>query len=272
MTGIPPASSPGMPRHYGEELQDLLDGRLSAPMRAEVETHLAGCERCRRELDALRWVKSQVRRDADDAGAPPALVSRVRAALDTVAVPPPRSKAPRVPRRAWMAAALAAAALLVLFVRGHKSSPLPTLVANDFVAYDGGSMRLDFESADPRAVEAYFARNGVTFTTHVYDLGMMNYRLAGGRVSRLEERTSALFAYRGPNDTSLVCQMYEGRVTDLPPTNDVREHNGFRFYVYRSENVTTVFWQEDGVVCVLASDAPAEDVVQLAFAKAMRVD
>jgi hypothetical protein len=32
-----------------------------------------------------------------------------------------------------------------------------------------------------------------------------------------------------------------------------------------------VFWQEDGVVCVLASNAPIEAVVQLAFAKAMRL-
>jgi hypothetical protein len=65
--------------------------------------------------------------------------------------------------------------------------------------------------------------------------------------------------------------MYEGTVRELPPTKDVRQHNGFTFHVYRSGNVTVVFWQEDGVVCVLASNAPVEDVVQLAFAKAMRV-
>lgn len=32
-----------------------------------------------------------------------------------------------------------------------------------------------------------------------------------------------------------------------------------------------VFWQEGDVICVLASDARPEDVIALAFAKAVRV-
>jgi hypothetical protein len=32
-----------------------------------------------------------------------------------------------------------------------------------------------------------------------------------------------------------------------------------------------VFWQEGDVVCVLSSDAPSEAVIQLAFAKAVKV-
>jgi anti-sigma factor RsiW len=261
-------SNPGGPRHYGEELQDLLDGRLDEPRRAEVEAHVADCARCRRELDALRWVKSEVSKQ--DAVVEPTaeLSSRIRAALDT---PQRASRWSGMTRRVWIVGALAAAALLAVFLRSRKSPSLPSLVASDFAAYQSGTLKLDYESADPKAVETHFARNGVRFATHVYDLGMMNYRLAGGRVHRLDGRTSALFAYRGPGDSSLVCQMYEGTATELPPTDDVREHNRFTFYVYRSGNVTTVFWQEDGVMCVLSSDAPLEDVVQLAFAKAMRV-
>ena len=33
--------------------------------------------------------------------------------------------------------------------------------------------------------------------------------------------------------------------------------------------LTTVFWQEGAVVCVLVSDTDAETVIQLAFDKAM---
>ena len=61
-------------------------------------------------------------------------------------------------------------------------------------------------------------------------------------------------------------------MSELPPTDDVRQHNGITFYVHRSAGSTIVFWQEGEVVCVLVSDVPAEDVVQLAFAKAMRVE
>lgn len=254
-------------RHYGEELQDLLDGRLGEARRSEVAAHVESCARCQREIEALRWVKAEVPKYVGDAELPAEMPSRVRAGLDAADTRSRRN----LPRRAWIAGALAAAALLLVFFRGHKTVPLPSLVAADFVAYDTGAMKLEIESDDPKVVEAFFARSGVDFPAHVYDLAMMQYRLAGGRVHRLDGRTSALFTYRGPGDTSLVCQMYKGRVQELPPTDDVREHNGIRFYVYRSENVTLVFWQEGDVVCVLASDAGREDVVQLAFAKAVRV-
>lgn len=269
-------TGPGASRHYGEELQDLLDGRLAESQRSEVEAHVASCARCHRELEALRWVKAELPRHVKHVDPPADLSARVRARLDEPAHGRSRamwmSGVRRVPRRAWIAGAVAAAVLLAVFWRGHKAVDLPSAVAADFAAYENGTTNLEFVSSDSKAVEAYFARSGVRFTTHVYDLAMMNYRLAGGRVNRLDGRASALFTYLGPDDTALVCQMYEGSVRDLPRTDDVREHNGFMFYVYRSANVTLVFWQEDGVVCVLASDAPTENVVQLAFAKAMRAD
>jgi anti-sigma factor RsiW len=254
-------------RHYGEELQDLLDDRLTEPRRSEVAAHVESCARCRRELEALRWVKSQIKTHLVDAEPPAELSPRVRAALVTA---DKRPRWPSVSRRAWIAGAVAAAALLIVFYRGHKSTPLPAMVATDFVAFDTGALKLEIESDDPKVVEAFFTRNGVDFPTHVYDLAMMQYRLAGGRVHRLDGRASALFAYRGPGNTSLVCQMYEGHVDELPATDDVRENNGIKFYVHQWENVTLVFWQEGDIVCVLASDASRDDVVQLAFAKAMR--
>src|SRR2546427_8170509 len=88
---------------------------------------------------------------------------------------------------------------------------------------------------------------------------------------RSRGRPSALFAYRGPEGRDLVCQMYEGRLEELPRSDDVREHNGITFQVYRAGRLTVVFWQEGAVVCVLASDAEAETVIQLAYAKAGKV-
>jgi anti-sigma factor RsiW len=262
----------GPASHYGEELQDLLEGKLTEPRRSEVAAHAARCGRCRRELEALRWVSAETRKHVVDAELPAELPSSVRAALDAA---DDESRRRRMWRPKWIAGGtLAAAAAVLLFVlfAGREEATFPSTVAADFRAHDAGAVRLDIESADPRVIEAYFARNGVAFPTRVFDLGMMQYHLAGGRVHQLNGRTSALFAYSGPGDTSLICQMYEGRVTELPPVDDVREHNGIAFYVHRSENLTLVFWQEGEVVCVLASDAATETVVQLAFAKAVRVE
>jgi hypothetical protein len=65
--------------------------------------------------------------------------------------------------------------------------------------------------------------------------------------------------------------MYRGRTAELPYTAERRVHDGIGFLVYRRDGVTLVFWQEGEVVCVLASDVAPEEVVALAFAKAMKV-
>ena len=63
--------------------------------------------------------------------------------------------------------------------------------------------------------------------------------------------------------------MYVGQVTDLPKGAVLRENKGFTFHIYQSQGPTAVFRQEGAVVCVLLSDVGPEEVIQLAFAKAM---
>jgi anti-sigma factor RsiW len=255
--------------HYGPELQEFLEGTLTEPLASKVGAHVAQCARCRRELDALRWVKTETRRHVTDAPLPPGLAAQVRAALDAEDA---RARRGGMTRRAWIAGGvLAAAAAVLAVVMVRRRRPLTSLVAADFEDYRSGSTKLDIESPDPAAVDAYFISRGVSFPTRVFDLAMMQYRLVGGRVHALDGRTSAMFAYRGPSNASLVCQMYRGRIDELPPTDDVRQRGGISFSVYRSDSLTLVFWPEGEVVCVLASDAAAESVIELAFAKALRV-
>ena len=102
-----------------------------------------------------------------------------------------------------------------------------------------------------------------------FDLGMMNYQLAGGRVQPFNRQPTALFVYRGAANEILHCRMYVGTTTELPAGAVERDNNGIKFHIYQSEGVTMVFWQEGAVVCALSSDIPSEQVIQLAFAKAM---
>src|SRR5260221_568028 len=105
----------------------------------------------------------------------------------------------------------------------------------------------------------------------VFDLGMMNYSLVGGRVEQLGRRARASFIYRGQGNQILLCQMYAGKVAELPSGAVQRENKGIKFYIYHSNGLTRVFWQEGSVVCVLISDIESEQVIQLAFAKAMTI-
>ncbi len=99
----------------------------------------------------------------------------------------------------------------------------------------------------------------------------MGYRLVGGRVHDLRGRTSAFFVYEGPGKRIAVCQMFEGSISDLPTGATVREQGGIVMRAYRVGGTTMAFWQEGNVVCVLASDLAVEDLMRLAFLKAMKV-
>jgi len=260
--------------HLGATLQDFLDGRLADTRQVEVRAHLDGCPQCRGELEALRWVRDVALKQLPGEKVPPGLADRVTATLDA-ADGRTRPAANWTNRRRWgqwaTAGALVAAAALALLLVSRPRADLVDAVTRDFALYSSGTLALDLRSSDGTAVESLYARGGIDFRTRVFDLGMMQYRLVGGRIHRLRGRPSALFAYRGPEGRDLVCQMYEGRLAELPRSDDVREHNGITFQVYRAGRLTLVFWQEGAVVCVLASDAESETVIQLAYAKAVKV-
>jgi anti-sigma factor RsiW len=255
--------------HLQDELDLLLDGRLPPEQQPLVEAHLAGCDRCRRTLEALRQVRTAARRHLPQQEVPASLAARVTAALDQA----DRDAAARarLSRRALVGGGLAAAAVLVLLLLSRGAEDITAAAAEDLVDYRTGMLALELETTDPPALEQYFTDAGLRFTTRVFDFGMMGYRLTGGLAHRLAGRTSALFAYRGADGRNLVCQMFEGRIDELPAAYDERENNGIRFRIYRAGDLTLVFWQEGAVLCVLASDGPAEEAIQLAFAKAVLV-
>ena len=100
---------------------------------------------------------------------------------------------------------------------------------------------------------------------------MMDLQLAGGIKHSLVGRDSAAFVYRGPGKLRVVCQMYRGSIDELPQATDVREHDGITFYSYEVDCVSMTFWREGDVICVLAAMADLDEVIALAFAKAMHV-
>lgn len=256
----------GSSTHPGDELQLLIDGRLASERRAAVEAHVAECGRCRRELDALRRVRTALRQDLPEHPLPAVLAARVSAALATEAA---RARFPRRPLVIGLG--LAAAAALVLLLLRPGQSDFVNAAARDFAMYRAATLRLDLETTQPTVLERYFASPQVPFPTRVFDFGMTGYRLAGGRVHRLAGRPSALFAYRKTDGARVLCQMYQGEVAELPAPAEEREHHGIRFLIYHTEDLTLVFWQEGLVMCVLVAEGDAEAAILLAYAKAIKV-
>jgi anti-sigma factor RsiW len=251
-------------RHLGDELQELLDGRLAGGRESEVRAHLAECSECRSALDALGWTRS-VAALAAAPTLPKALEGSILQALRAA------DRRETLRRRGFLAVAagLLGGGAAFWLVSRSRGGTLPRSVARDYARFRAGQLPLEIEASPPTQVEALFRRRGLAFRTRVFDLSMMNYRVRGGRVHRLEGRPSALLVYEGGNGNLLVCQMYQGSLDQLPPGGEIRSHRGFTFRIYRQANVTSVFWQEGDVTCVLAGDIDGEQVIALAFEKAM---
>lgn len=281
--------------HPEEVLQDFLDGRLTGTAADDVRGHLETCGACQAVRDELMLARDALATLRDDeismpadllasvqraldvevdraAGAPAAGTPVPATVLELTAVPSEETRATwaATRRRRWFAVA-AAAALVVYVALGRGTTPLdlPAQVARDAGAVGSRSLPLGLQSSDAAALERYFADAPNGPRVRVIDLGMMGIPLEGGVRHVLNGQSSALYAYRTPSGARLVCQMYVGRLSDLPPPDNALDNKGFHFQIYDRGGVTVVFWQEGDLVCVLASELPAGEVIALAFEKAM---
>ncbi len=258
--------------HPHDELQLLLDERLDAEARSRVEAHVSACPQCRRELAALQSTKRVVSGALrPDAAAPPEVSSRVFAALDDedrrTSASARSERGSRRRRLVTVLGAAAAIALAIVFLR--PSAFEPTRAAEqDLIRYSTATLALDLETKNPQELERFFADGRIAFPTRVFDFGMMNFELTGGRVHEIDGRRSALFGYTSPAGGHIVCQMYEGGLSELPADFERRVLDGIEFRVYRRGDTTLVFWQEGPLVCVLASDGDPGEALEFARAKA----
>lgn len=261
--------------HPGDRLVDFVDGRLDAASAEEVRAHLAACADCRAvelELRTAVTAGAVLRDEAIDM--PADLLASVSRALDAETLGHPAAAPPAVrihPLTRGLVAAVAAAALVLLYVQigaPRPASDLPTLVARDLATVGSPALPFAVQARDAATLERYFASSSGP-RIRVIDLAVMEIALEGATRHSLAGRPSGLYSYQTPSGARLVCQMYEGRLADLPPPESVRDENGFHFQIYTRGNVTVVFWQEGDLVCVLASELPAAEVVALAVAKAM---
>jgi anti-sigma factor RsiW len=322
-------------RHFKEEIEELVDNRLTSAARIEVEKHLESCEECHGEFEALRWAKQLSRKEHVVKSVPAKLEENILAALDLEDRRSGRNAGFSLKRWPTQKRILAYALLLFIVLvlvlsyfiirKPLRESPeltskpelptkpkppstpnrptepelatkpelpsepelspktqlpakpkisrpdLPSEVASDYQNYKAGKVPLMLKTENVKEMEKFFSEEGIPYQTRVFDLGMMNYRLMGGRVHKLTTRKSAFFVYRGKGDAILVCQMYRGKVTELPAADAVlRENKGIQFYIYRVNGLTLTFWQEGPITCVLTSEIDPEQLIQLAFAKAVK--
>lgn len=107
--------------NFKEQLSEFLDGQLPPDQAQALEAHLAGCQACRSELEALRKTVTLVNR-LPHLAAPPAMPAMVRERLNVVRLSN-RFKILHIFDRPLPRMALAAAVVLVVFVYGYLKVP-----------------------------------------------------------------------------------------------------------------------------------------------------
>ncbi len=259
--------------HLAEnELDALLDGRLTPEQHASAAGHIAGCEACGAELAQLRWLRSELR--AVGARAPArdaAFEARLRVALDGEDAVRARTErvAPllRGPRR-WLLASAAAmtAVLLAWLVASPQQVALPDAAAERYLAVRGEPAEPGLDAA---VLEERFRAGGVAFRARVLDLDMLGFRIAGGSAFEFGATTAVETLYRDALGQSVLCVMLEDDAAALPAGGERFERGGIAFASFRRGDVTVVVWSEGDLLCLLVAALPREELHVLAVAKAM---
>ncbi len=167
-----------------------LDHELDVRTSLELEAHLRECAACRARLEDLRALAEAARAQLSRFAPSPAFEARLAAAIGGRAAP----------RRVWLAAAgatLAAAALLLLFVRRPEGPD--RRLADEIVDAHIRSLLVDHvtdvQSTDQHTVKPWFDGK-LPFGVPVADLAAAGFALEGGRVDYVGGREVAALVYR----------------------------------------------------------------------------
>lgn len=166
-------------------------------------------------------------------------------------------------------AALGALAVGVVVVLLLRDPGMPAHVNEDYMRVAGQVLRVELPLTDAPALSAAL-RDHFPHPVIVPALADLRYELDGGAMSALGGRPAAVAIFHNDRRDLLVWHAYEGQVSELPMTADVREQDGRLYYLHRKTTNTLVFWQDGPVVLCVTSSLPSEQVYEIALKAAAR--
>ena len=108
-----------------------------------------------------------------------------------------------------------------------------------------------------------------SFSPMAYDFSAMNIHVVGGMVQEIAMRKVLVAVYKG-NDRTIICYTFLGAETDAPEVAEmfVDAEKNMNFHQFSTAQINAVMHAEGAVNCVLVSDLPMPQLLQLARAKA----
>jgi anti-sigma factor RsiW len=256
-------------RDFSSFLPAYVDGEFDGFETVEIETHLAECATCRRDVAMQKGFKAAVRQAAPVI-APIELRHALHDRLRQSEGPDSGRWDALLLRPGRVALAAAAVGAAVWFLAGGTSR-MPFAVAHspidDAISAHARMLPLDFAASDSMALQRWLETN-LRFAVRVPRLPRGS--LQGARLSQLHSRTAAMVAYDVPQApgrrVSLV--ILDDPDDALPGTE--REVANRRVWLSKSRGYNVVSWRSDEIVYSLISDLDEHDVLQLVQTAEMR--
>ena len=269
-------------------------GRLQPSDHAAVSGHLEACADCRRAAAVEEGLSAALRRlprhDAPDLlkrrlerlvmeapeaaeRAPEAISATPEMTARSVAPNPPASSnlPRRTPRAIWIAplsSALAAAAIVLLVVRGTAPrSPAggpADMVAesvNDHLRVVGSTHQVEIESGGIHQVKPWFTGR-LDFAPRVAFSGDDDFPLVGGSLGYFRDRRAAVFVFKRRLHTATLL-VFPPEGLDWP-TSGLTQVGRLSVAEKAARGFSVLLWQDGGLGYALISDVSKADLETLA--------
>jgi anti-sigma factor RsiW len=185
-----------------ELIHGYVDGELDLVRSLEVEQHIHECEICAGTYRSQTTLRSSLKHDSLYYPAPEKLKKRIQSSLRKEAK---SEESPRAFRWGWLTVGASLAFMLLIGVaiwrvvpsRVNPSVDLAQEIVSNHVRslLHGGSHLTDVLSSDQHTVKPWFDGK-VDFAPPVKDFAGQDFRLYGGRLEYLNNRTVATLIYQ----------------------------------------------------------------------------
>src|SRR5712692_4766532 len=260
-----------------ELITALVDHELHGSERSQLESHLKDCARCQSILAQEQLLKREVHAEGAKLHAPADLKEKI---LSDRRIFPEQAEIPRRwTSRGWLAdyvlrPAVVSAVLLIvglpsLYLLNQRSQPISLAALETYSPFLRGDLPMITAQSADEIKEQLMRAAGGSFEPMGYDLSAMNLEPVAGAVREMKGRKVLIAIYRGQG-LSLICYTFLGTEEDAPANAAVFFDPGkkMNFYAFSQGGINVVFHREGGVICILASQMPMQDLLALARAHA----
>ena len=256
------------------------DGEVPSETASQIDAHLLGCARCRRELDMHRALRTRLEGESIPA-ASTALRDRILLALADAPVPPPASTAPQPKRwplstRATIAvvatAALAVAlggVLIAPALRNRQEPPITVVSLPSLLLFNEvleNYRRVTADDLPGRARDLATVRAALPFPVNAIDSPAL--RLLAAWTTNLDGEPAAVLAYRWKD--RLVMQYVVSEQLLFRPSEVRRVFAEGRHLAARSGSQSLIAWPSESGGELLVADISIDELATLRGVRANR--